>query len=261
MAESVIAENVFGTISLILWSVQLLPQIWLNYKRKSTAGMSLEMMVLWYVGSILLNPYYLFIGINIPLIIQAHCFSLLSMTCVLQHYYYDGVTRPFARKHPPADDEQRPRHVVASGVCFLLLGANWIGIEIGILKALELTHSEVLKGFCAFIPVAFGILGVLLQVIACLRHKSTEGLSLIFLWLDFCGAIMGIFSLFFKSGPFDFQAAGIFIAVACGNTVLLVMDAYFRRTSKSKLRHSESEISLEETESTIEPSETAISVH
>ena len=36
--QNSVAANVTGTIGTILWCLQLVPQIWYNYKRKQTDG-------------------------------------------------------------------------------------------------------------------------------------------------------------------------------------------------------------------------------
>lgn len=42
-----VASNVLGTIGTILWCIQLIPQIWYNYRRKKTDGFPAAMMLLW----------------------------------------------------------------------------------------------------------------------------------------------------------------------------------------------------------------------
>jgi uncharacterized protein with PQ loop repeat len=42
-----VASNVLGTIGTVLWCIQLIPQIWYNYRRKKTDGFPAAMMLLW----------------------------------------------------------------------------------------------------------------------------------------------------------------------------------------------------------------------
>ena len=42
-----VASNVLGTIGTVLWCIQLIPQIWYNYRRKNTDGFPAAMMFLW----------------------------------------------------------------------------------------------------------------------------------------------------------------------------------------------------------------------
>jgi len=42
-----LASNVLGTIGTVLWCIQLIPQIWYNWRRKKTDGFPAAMMFLW----------------------------------------------------------------------------------------------------------------------------------------------------------------------------------------------------------------------
>lgn len=42
-----VAPNVLGTIGTVFWCVQLIPQIWYNWRRKETEGLPPLMMFLW----------------------------------------------------------------------------------------------------------------------------------------------------------------------------------------------------------------------
>lgn len=42
-----VASTVLGTIGTVLWCVQLIPQIWYNWRQKKTDGLPPVMMFLW----------------------------------------------------------------------------------------------------------------------------------------------------------------------------------------------------------------------
>ena len=42
-----VSANVIGTIGTVFWSIQLVPQIWYNWKQKNTDGFPALMMILW----------------------------------------------------------------------------------------------------------------------------------------------------------------------------------------------------------------------
>lgn len=44
------AANVLGTIGTVLWCIQLVPQIWQNWRHKKTEGMPGIMMLLWAIS-------------------------------------------------------------------------------------------------------------------------------------------------------------------------------------------------------------------
>lgn len=47
--DNPVAANVLGTIGAVCWSVQLLPQIWLNYRRHNAVGLQPTMVSLMYL--------------------------------------------------------------------------------------------------------------------------------------------------------------------------------------------------------------------
>lgn len=44
-----VAANVLGTIGTVFWCIQLVPQIWHNWKYKKTEGLPQSMMLLWAI--------------------------------------------------------------------------------------------------------------------------------------------------------------------------------------------------------------------
>lgn len=51
------AANVLGTIGTVLWCVQLVPQIWYNWRQKKTEGLPALMMFLWAVSAVPFSVY------------------------------------------------------------------------------------------------------------------------------------------------------------------------------------------------------------
>lgn len=52
-----IAANVLGTIGTVFWCIQLLPQIWYNWKQKKTDGLPGLMMFIWAVSAVPFGVY------------------------------------------------------------------------------------------------------------------------------------------------------------------------------------------------------------
>lgn len=46
-----VAANVLGTVGTVFWCIQLVPQIWYNWKQKKTDGLPGLMMFLWATGT------------------------------------------------------------------------------------------------------------------------------------------------------------------------------------------------------------------
>ncbi|GAP91629.2 putative PQ loop repeat protein [Rosellinia necatrix] len=55
--EIPIAANVLGTIGTVLWSIQLVPQAWTNWRTKSTEGLPSIMMFLWAISGVPFGIY------------------------------------------------------------------------------------------------------------------------------------------------------------------------------------------------------------
>ncbi|KAL8960551.1 MAG: hypothetical protein Q9193_002763, partial [Seirophora villosa] len=47
-----ISANVLGTIGTVFWCIQLLPQIWYNWKQKKTDGLPGSMMFTWAASAV-----------------------------------------------------------------------------------------------------------------------------------------------------------------------------------------------------------------
>lgn len=44
-----LAANVLGTIGTVFWCIQLVPQIWHNWRKKSTEGLPGLMLFMWAI--------------------------------------------------------------------------------------------------------------------------------------------------------------------------------------------------------------------
>ncbi|KAJ5241038.1 uncharacterized protein N7469_002629 [Penicillium citrinum] len=84
-----VASNVLGTIGTVLWCIQLIPQIWYNWKRKKTDGFPATMMFLWASCSVPMGAYLI-------LQIQPQIFGFFSLVSWAQVLYYGhkGITWP-----------------------------------------------------------------------------------------------------------------------------------------------------------------------
>lgn len=55
--EIPIAANVLGTIGTVFWCIQLIPQIWYNWKQKKTDGLPGSMMFIWALSAVPFGVY------------------------------------------------------------------------------------------------------------------------------------------------------------------------------------------------------------
>ena len=82
------AANILGTIGTILWCIQLLRQIWQNWRRKSTDGVPAPMMLLWAACGPPFGVYAIVQNFNIPVQVQPQVFTALSLVAWSQTLVY-----------------------------------------------------------------------------------------------------------------------------------------------------------------------------
>lgn len=84
------SATVLGLIGTVFWCIQLCPQIWHSYRRKSTDGLPTLMMLLWSWSGLPFGVYAIAQNFNIPIQVQPQCFALLCMVSFGQCKYYSG---------------------------------------------------------------------------------------------------------------------------------------------------------------------------
>ena len=72
-------------------TLQLIPQIIINYRRHNTIGLQRSMMLLWACAGVPLGAYNVASNFNIALRIQPQILTALSLITWIQCYHYDNV--------------------------------------------------------------------------------------------------------------------------------------------------------------------------
>ncbi|KAL7415591.1 PQ loop repeat-domain-containing protein [Mrakia frigida] len=207
--ENATVENVMGTIGTILWCIQIIPQIVMNYRRKNVVGLSPWLMFIWSFASIFLGAYAIAQSINIPIIVQPQLFGFLSAFCWVQCLYYG----------PPNLSKLKATIVL---VVYLVVFA---GMETGLVYAVR---AGVDNGTTAPL-LFFGILSAVLLCGALLpqyyeiwKFKEVVGLSLIFMFMDMSGGVFCTLSLIFKK-DFDIVAGANYIGIVLLDGLILIL--------------------------------------
>lgn len=91
MLNNPVIASILGTIGTILWCIQLIPQIIVNYLRHTTAGLQPLMLLLWSIGAVIMGIYNVSRNLNIPLQLQPQIFLLLCFITWGQCLYYEKV--------------------------------------------------------------------------------------------------------------------------------------------------------------------------
>ncbi|KAF8477214.1 PQ loop repeat-domain-containing protein [Kalaharituber pfeilii] len=192
------AASVLATIGTICWCIQLIPQIWYNWRRRSTDGLPAVMMVIWAVSGMPFGIYAIIQDLNIPLQCQPHIFGLLSLITW-------GQILKYTHKFPSWKAIAYPVALGAvigstEAACILPLktpyrnGVTWPLMLIGIIAAILLASGLV--------PPYFEIAK---------HHGEVIGISFAFLTVDFSGALFSLLSLVVDY-EFDIFAGVMYVA-------------------------------------------------
>ncbi|KAI0288986.1 PQ loop repeat-domain-containing protein [Russula brevipes] len=187
MPANAVAENVFGTMGAIFWTVQLIPQLLKTWRTKSTQGLSPWLVFLWGVSALPLGVYVIAQDLNVPLIVQPQLFGLFSLLSWCQCLYYSTA---------------RSRTWCIVVLCSTLV--LWGGLEAALVFALRPAYRHGTPAGKTGVRF-FGILGSALLSIALIpqfyeiyKYRAVLGISLTFMAIDLLGGVFSILSLAFK---------------------------------------------------------------
>lgn len=193
------SAHVFGTLGAVCWSVQLLPQIWKNYREKSTLGLQPSMMLLWALAGIPLGVYNIIRAFPIALQIQAQILTFLSLLTWTQCFYYvEGTGRP-------------KRGILWCLTTLAVLCCVFGGVEASTIFAIQ---SGLRARRSADIQYQWPVvlMGVLAGVLLCAgvsrhyidiyRERTVRGISFLFCGIDALGDLTSLISvvLWFRAG-------------------------------------------------------------
>ncbi|KAI0251721.1 PQ loop repeat-domain-containing protein [Lactifluus subvellereus] len=187
MPVNAAAENVFGTMGAIFWTVQLIPQLHKTWRTKSTEGLSPWLVFLWGISSLPLGVYVIVQDLNIPLIVQPQLFGLFSLLSWGQCMYY-GATR-------------------SRVWCAAVLGgtlALWGVLEATLVFVLRPSYRHGVPAdktgvrFLGSLGSALLAIALLPQFYEIYKHGAVLGISLTFMAIDLLGGVFSILSLVFK---------------------------------------------------------------
>ncbi|KAK6525873.1 hypothetical protein TWF281_010917 [Arthrobotrys megalospora] len=182
--DNPIAANVLGTAGAVCWSIQLIPQIVINYRRHHTTGLQPSMMLLWAFAGVPLGIYNIVSGFNIALQIQPQILTLLSLVTWAQCLYYSSKWNV-------------QKCVVVTSAVGAILG----GIEAGLIFALRIPKRDGLQWpltLMAVLSAVFLSLGVLTHYWDIYTHKTVRGISFLFVFIDALGDLTSLVSIFFE---------------------------------------------------------------
>ncbi|RAL02074.1 PQ-loop repeat-containing protein [Aspergillus ibericus CBS 121593] len=194
-----VASNVLGTIGTVLWCIQLIPQIWYNWRRKKTDGFPPLMMLLWASCAVPMGAYMILQEVNIPLQIQPQIFGFFSLLSWGQIMYYNhGYSCLKAT-------------LLVFGTAVLFGGIETLLIlTLRILYNKGVTRPDLVVGVVAAILLASGLVPPYFELWK--RDGRVVGFNWIFLSIDTLGGLFSLFALA-AQGSFDILGGIMYILV------------------------------------------------
>ncbi|KAL0943167.1 pq loop repeat protein [Colletotrichum truncatum] len=178
------AANALGTLGAVCWSIQLIPQIVINYRRHNATGLQPSMMMLWAWAGVPLGVYNIVEDFNVALRIQPQILTFLSLVTWIQCYYYE-----------------RNWSVVRSLAVVTPIAAVMAGIQTGLVFALRIPKSQGIEWpmiVMAILSAALLAAGVLRHYWDIYVHRTVRGISFIFVAIDAAGDVFSLVSILFQ---------------------------------------------------------------
>lgn len=255
MIESSLLQNIFGTIGTILWSAQIVPQIYQNYKTKSTFGLSPYLMLIWTLAAFFLGVYNILQNINVALIVQPQSFGFMGALCWVQCLYYgDGPDPDPAGEHyvDPKRKRREPMSLKRTLVIFTSYILFAAAFECGFVYILRATAkgdppvpNQAGVQFFGIAAAVLISLGLMPQYYEIFRLRRVVGVSYIFMTVDLLGGVFSTLSLAFKE-KWDITASINYTLVILLDGVVLLLAAILnpiadRRVARIRARNEDLE--------------------
>ncbi|KAF7118788.1 hypothetical protein CNMCM5793_008413 [Aspergillus hiratsukae] len=200
-----VASNVLGTIGTVLWCIQLIPQIWYNWKQKKTDGLPPSMMFLWASCAVPMGAYLILQKVNIPLQIQPQIFGFFSLISWGQVLYYN---HNYSRVK--AISLVLGTAVLFGGLEALLILTLRRLIVAQIPYNKGVTWPDLVVGVVAAVLLASGLLPPYFELWK--RDGRVIGFNWTFLAIDTLGGLFSLFALA-AQGTFDILGGVMYIIV------------------------------------------------
>ncbi|GMM31204.1 Ilt1 protein [Martiniozyma asiatica (nom. inval.)] len=191
--------TILGTIGTVFWCIQLSPQIYFLYKRKSAEGFPPIFMCLWCLSGIPMSIYFIVSNTYIVMQLQPHLFTILCSIAWIQSMYYPPYQFP-------------KKKIITLALTFYLA---WIGFEVGFsvwlrpLYARGIEWPDLIFGIISSVLLAIGLLPPYFELWK--RKGQVVGINFVFLALDSTGAVFSMASMLV--GTFDAMGMSLYVII------------------------------------------------
>ena len=197
------AVDVLSVVGLLLFMLVLSPQVWLNYRKGSTEGLSKGMLLLFLLGALTPGTYYLYSHEPVALTAAWVGFAVLDIVVLTQMWYYDEERRR------TWSDALRLRGCVAEFVFYIALSVLLSALTYLLFLLTGPSSSPVVAAiprlFGYVLPAALTIAGYVVQIRLIVQERSAEGVSPGFIVMDLVGCSASIAAIALN----DFDGAAV----------------------------------------------------
>ncbi|ORX97256.1 hypothetical protein K493DRAFT_186270, partial [Basidiobolus meristosporus CBS 931.73] len=189
---------VLGWIASLFWAFQLAPQVYKNAREKSCEGLSILMMIAWYMSGCLSTPYAILVDLILPLRIQPQFFAFFAGVCVVQCLHYQWKTHWLK---------------LSSIVVVNIIVAS--GVEAGLILGLRVMTQNPIQWILdvlGILPSVLIVIGYIPQYYDILKTRNAEGISILFMSIDITGGLLSAVSLIYHE-VVDWFAMSMYLAV------------------------------------------------
>ncbi|CAH1766388.1 17882_t:CDS:2 [Entrophospora sp. SA101] len=239
--------EITGYISIFCWVVVLMPQLYTNYKRKSSDSLSLVFLFIWLAGDALNLLGCILQGLLPTMIILASYYVFSDFVLLFQVFYYRNKqpieedvststileeTSPLLQENLSSLSAGHGKRVKKVMFAFALFIACFIGVTIyyissrsqqisnggdsNILNASEISILSQLFGWASAILYLSSRIP---QIKMNFDSKSTEGLSFVMFFFSVMGNVFYCLSIFLYSTDYDYLLENLPWIVGSGGTL------------------------------------------
>jgi len=205
------AADVLGTLGTVCWCVQIIPQIWHNYRRKSTEGLPGSMLILWSICGVPFGVYAIVQNFSFALQFQPQAFAALTLISWGQTLYYHNKWKAWT-----------------ATVATILLAASFGVMEVILIFTLQGPYDRGVK----WPMMLMAISATLIQIAGLLqpyfelakRNGRVIGIDFWFLLIDYAGAFFSLMALIAQQW-FDSLGGSLYIACMLLETGIFMSQA------------------------------------
>eukprot|EP01086_Lenisia_limosa_P002981 TRINITY_DN17133_c0_g1_i1.p1 TRINITY_DN17133_c0_g1~~TRINITY_DN17133_c0_g1_i1.p1 ORF type:complete len:298 (-),score=17.57 TRINITY_DN17133_c0_g1_i1:16-909(-) len=245
-----------GMLSIFIWMIALMPQLWLTFRSKKPESVSLPFLVVWVLGDFTGLAGAILTDQLSTQIYLAWYFLIVCILLMMQNIYYSKRQKRIMKRAQNINQEDESDPLIGSTAA--VLGLVFVGSTIvlssrpsteGVGRSLltedfDKEHWKYWLGLaCAYLCAIFYVGSRIPQIMLNFKRKATDGLSLKMFCLGVLGNMTYVASILIYSTETDFLIDHLPFLLNSAPTLLL--DAVVLYQSKHYRRVVEASLDVE----------------